>query len=408
MSFTSFIARRYLRSRQRHGFVSLITLISILGIVVGTAVLIFALAIMRGFEQDVKQRIVGTTAHVSVFHRYAEGILHWQSLRDTLQVFPEVEEVAPFIYYKAAISSADANDGVIVRGIIPEAEAAVTRLRESVGDEGWRMNNLASDLRPILIGRTLAGRLNVVRDDEIVLYSLRGEALTEGRPPRVMKFVVAGLFETGMYEYDASLCYIHLADAQRLFLLPDRVSGFQLKVKDWNRANEIAAALEARLDADLYTTDWMRMHRNLFGWMEIERRWAIVVLSLIIAVAAFNIVSTMIMVVLDKRRDIAVLKTMGVSSHGIRAIFIWQGTLIGVVGTVAGLSLGLLMCWVQDTFMLVSLPPEIYFIDALPVIVDWRDIVIVGCLALLISFVATIYPATRAARLYPVEILRYE
>ncbi|MBI3871637.1 MAG: lipoprotein-releasing ABC transporter permease subunit [candidate division Zixibacteria bacterium] len=408
MSYASFIARRYLRSKQRHGFLSLITLISILGVVVGAAVLVFALAIMKGFELEVKSRIVGTTAHISIFHRFADGILHWTDVESQIAHFPEVQAVAPFIYYKAAISSAEANDGVIVRGIIPNQEAAVTRLKETVTDGDWTLTYDSTKSRPILLGSTLADRLQVKVGDEVVLYSLRGEALSEGQPPRIMKFAITGLFETGMYEYDASLCYIRLADAQHLFLLPDRVSGFQVRIADWNRADKVAALLEDSLASDLYATDWMRMHRNLFGWMEIEKRWAIVALSLIVAVAAFNIVSTLIMVVIDKRREIAVLKTLGVPSGGVRAIFLWQGTTIGVVGTVAGLSLGLLMCWVQKTFNLVSLPPEIYFISTLPVIVDAGDVATVGVLAIMISFLATIYPASRAAMLYPVDVLRYE
>lgn len=406
MAYAPFIARRYLRSRQRHGFLSLITLISILGVIVGTSVMVFALAIMKGFELEVKQRIVGTTAHISVFHRFADGIADWEPLETQIAGVDEVVAVAPFIYYKAAISSADANDGVIVRGIVPEKEAEVTRLRESMVKGDW---NLEPDSgRGIMLGRVLADRLGCKLGDETVLYSLRGEALSEGMPPKIMKFVVTGIFETGMYEYDASLCYIQLADAQRLFLLPGKVTGFQAKVADWNRADQVAVAIEARLDGDLYATDWMQMHRNLFSWMEIERVWAIVALSLIVTVAAFNIVSTLIMVVIDKRREIAVLKTLGVPSSGVRAIFMWQGSIIGIVGTVLGLALGLAMCWAQSTFNLVSLPPEIYFIDSLPVIVDAEDVVVVGVLAILISFLATIYPARRAARLYPVEILRYE
>jgi lipoprotein-releasing system permease protein len=408
MSYISFIARRHLRSKQRHGFLSVITLISILGVIVGTAVLVLALAVMRGFEVEVKTRIVGTTAHVSVFHRFESGILNWDELEAELAAFPEVEAVAPLIYYKAAISSAEASDGVIIRGIDPEKEASVTRLREAVRYGDWRMAPPDSGLRPILVGVTLADRLGVRLGDDVVLYSLRGEALSEGTPPRIMKFVVTGLFETGMYEYDASLCYLRLADAQGLFLLPDRVTGFQLKVTDWNRADVVAAALEETLPADYYTTDWMRMNRNLFSWMEIERVWAIILLSLIVVVAAFGIVSTLIMVVLDKRREIAVLKTMGVPARGIRAIFMVHGTTIGVVGTVLGLILGLALSWVQNTFSLVSLPPEIYFIDSLPVIVDVRDVLVVGIVAIVISFLATIYPAGRASRLYPVEILRYE
>lgn len=408
MGYVTFIARRYLRSKQRHGFLSMITLISVLGVIVGTAALIIALAMMRGFEVEVKSRIVGTTSHVTVFSRKAGGIHEWESLQEKLAAYPRVTAVAPFIYYKAAISSSQNNDGVIVRGIIPEREAAVSRLAETTVRGDWRMVGDSAQGRPILLGTTLADRLNTRLGDEVVLYSLRGETLSEGQPPRIMKFVVAGIFETGMYEYDASLCYIRLADAQRLFLLPYLVTGFQVKVDDWNLADQVAASIEQDLDPGLQATDWKQMHKNLFGWMEIERRWAIIALSLIVAVAAFNIVSTLIMVVIDKRREIAVLKTLGVPSRGIGAIFRLQGITIGTVGTVVGISLGLVLCWVQKTFSLVSLPPEIYFIDFLPVIVDAQDVIIVAVLAVLISFIATIYPARRAAKLYPVEILRYE
>ncbi|MBI5867245.1 MAG: lipoprotein-releasing ABC transporter permease subunit [candidate division Zixibacteria bacterium] len=408
MGYVTFIAKRYLRSKQRHGFLSMITLISVLGVIVGTAALIIALAMMRGFEVEVKSRIVGTTSHVTVFSRKTNGINGWESLQDRLAAYPRVTAVAPFIYYKAAISSSENNDGVIVRGILPEREASVSRLAECTVRGDWRMAEDSAYGRPILLGTTLASRLNTRLGDEVVLYSLRGETLSEGQPPKIMKFVVAGIFETGMYEYDASLCYIRLADAQKLFLLPALVTGFQIKVDDWNLADQVAASIEKDLDPGLMATDWKQMHKNLFGWMEIERRWAIIALSLIVAVAAFNIVSTLIMVVIDKRREIAVLKTLGVPSRGIGAIFRWQGITIGTVGTGVGISLGLALCWVQKTFSLVSLPPEIYFIDFLPVIVDPRDVIIVAVLAVLISFVATIYPARRASKLYPVEILRYE
>jgi lipoprotein-releasing system permease protein len=319
-----------------------------------------------------------------------------------------VEAVAPFIYYKAAISSADDNDGVIVRGIVPEREVAVTNLGESILYGDWKMEADSGSLRPILLGSVLAERLNVIVGDELVLYSLRGESLSEGQPPRIMKFAVSGIFETGMYEYDAALCYIRLNDAQGLFLLPNRISGFQLKVDDWDEADKIAASLEEELSPDYYAVDWKQMHKNLFGWMEIEKRWAIVALALIVLVAAFNIVSTLIMVVIDKRREIAVLKTLGVPARGIAAIFRWQGAIIGIVGTFTGIGLGLLTCWLQQTFALISLPPEIYFIDFLPVIIDPKDVAIVATVSIVITLVATLYPARRASRLYPVEILRYE
>ena len=408
MGYAAFIAGRYLRSKQRHGFLSLITLISVLGVIVGTAALIIALAMMRGFELEVKSRIVGTTGHITIYNRFVEGVGDWQTLEAQLLDNKSVLAVAPFIYYKAAISSADDNDGVIVRGILPEREAEVTRLAESVRYGDWHLRADSSGLRPIMLGATLAERLNVSLDDEVVLYSLRGESLSEGQPPKIMKFVITGVFETGMYEYDASLCYIRLADAQSLFLLPNRVTGFQLKVDDWNKADQIAASIAETLPPQLYATDWKQMHKNLFGWMEIERRWALVALALIVLVAAFNIVSTLIMVVIDKRREIAVLKTLGVPSRGIGAIFRWQGSIIGIAGTFVGICLGLTACWLQQTYSLVSLPPEIYFIDYLPVKVDPVDVVMVAIVAIVISLLATIYPAWKASRLYPIEILRYE
>jgi len=408
MGYVTFIARRYLRSKQRHGFLSLITLISVLGVIVGTAALIIALAMMKGFEVEVKSRIVGTTGHITIYNRFTDGIRHWEEVADDLAGQDHIEAVAPFIYYKAAISSADDNDGVIVRGIIPSREAEVTNLRESIRRGDWNLPDDTGTVRPILLGGVLAERLNTGIGDEIVLYSLRGEAINEGQPPRIMKFYVYGIFETGMYEYDAALCYLRLADAQKLFLLPDRVTGFQLRVDDWDRADVIATDLANVIDPDFYATDWKQMHKNLFGWMEIEKRWALVALSLIVAVAAFNIVSSLIMTVIDKRREIAVLKTLGVPSRGIGAIFRWQGAAIGIVGTGLGIGLGLAVCWMQKTFSLVSLPAEIYFIDFLPVIVDPYDVAIVAGLAVLISFLATIYPSYRASRLYPIEILRYE
>jgi lipoprotein-releasing system permease protein len=408
MSYVSFIARRYLRSKQRHGFLSVITLISVLGFVIGTGVLVITLAAMKGFELEVKTRIVGTTGHVTIYDRFNECLSDWEPLDSELSKYARIEAVAPFIYYKAAISSAGDNDGVIVRGIVPSKEVAVTRLAESIRYGDWRMLVDTSDVRPILLGLVLAERLNVAVGDEVVLYSLRGEALSEGQPPRMMKFAVDGVFETGMYEYDAALCYIRLRDAQRLFLLPDRVTGFQLKVDDWNEADQIAASLSEDLDQNLYTVDWKQMHKNLFGWMELEKLMMLIVLSLIVLVAAFNIISSLIMTVIDKRREIAVLKTLGVPARGIGAIFRWQGVVVGIVGTVVGVLLGLVVCWLQQTFSLVSLPPEIYFIDFLPVIVDPRDVAVVATVSIAISLLATIYPSRRASRLYPIEILRYE
>jgi lipoprotein-releasing system permease protein len=408
MGYSFFIARRYLRSRQKEGFISIISLIAVLGIVVGVAALTFALAMMNGFEGTVKERIVNTTAHVSVFDVFGEGIADYADVESVLVRQPHILAVAPFIYYKAAISSAEENDGVVVRGIIPEQEKRVTQLGSSIVRGAYRLDRDSVGRRRILLGVTLAERLDVDIRDEVVLFSLRGQDISALSSPKVMKFVVAGLFETGMYEYDANLTYIALADAQNLFFLGDRVTGIQVMTDDWKKANLVAQQLEDVLGPPLFATDWMRMHKNLFSWMQLEKYALFLALCLIVAVAAFNIVSMLIMIVIDKRKDIAILKAMGAPTKGITRIFVIKGTLIGLLGTVVGSIVGLGLCWLQHTFNLIPLPAEIYFIDSLPVDIQVPDVLLICAVSLLVSFLATIYPARRAARLYPVEVFRLE
>jgi len=406
MGYSLFIARRYLGSRQKEGFISIISLIAVLGITVGVAALTFALAMMNGFEGTVKERIINTTAHISIFDVFAEGIDEYAAIESVLVRQPHIMAVAPFIYFKAAISSAVENDGVVVRGIVPEKEKLVTRVKESIVRGRYNLDRDADGMRQIFLGLTLAERLDVDFGEEVVLFSLRGQDFTAS--PKVMKFAVAGIFETGMYEYDANLTYIALADAQELFFLGDRVTGFQVMTDDWKKADEIAGAIEEVLGPPFFATDWMHMHKNLFSWMQLEKYALFLALCLIVAVAAFNIISMLIMIVIDKRKDIAILKAMGAPTKGITRIFLIKGTVIGAMGTLAGSVVGLLLCWLQDTFDFIPLPPEIYFIDSLPVDVQVPDVLLVCAVALLVSFLATIYPARRAARLYPVEVFRLE
>jgi len=408
MGYALFIARRYLRSRQKEGFISIISLIAVLGITVGVAALTFALAMMNGFEQTVKTRIVNTTSHVSVFDVFGEGIENYTAAESVLVRQPHVVAVAPFIYFKAAISSAAENDGVVVRGIVPDREEQVTRIKPSVVRGTYDLGRQSDGTRTILLGMTLAERLDVDLDDEIVLFSLRGQDFTAASSPKVMKFRVGGIFETGMYEYDANLTYIALTDAQELFFFGGRITGFQLMTDDWRTADRTAKAIETALGPPYFATDWMRMHKNLFSWMKLEKYALFLALCLIVAVAAFNLISMLIMIVIDKRKDIAILKAMGAPTTGITRIFMIQGTLIGLVGTGLGTGLGLLLCWLQDTCNFIPLPAEIYFIDSLPVEVQTPDVLLVIAVALTVSFLATIYPARRAARLYPVEVFRLE
>ena len=409
MSYEFFIAKRYLKSRRKTKFVSAITLISIGGVLIGVAALNFVLSMMNGFEKEVRSRIVGTTAHVSVFASYAEGIENYRELLPEIKMTEHVVEVAPFIYYKAAIASKEGSDGIVVRGIDPEKEKSVTDIERNLKSGNLNLEEEEDEPPGILLGATLADRLAVELGDKVVLFSLKEGSLTTGwSTPKASKLEVKGIFETGMYEYDASMAYISLSTAQKLFNLGDKVTGLHLKLDDLYKAEKVAKQIEQQLGYHYYALDWMHMHKNLFSWMALEKYAMFIVLSLIVAVAAFNIISTLIMVVIEKRKEIGVLKSMGATNTGIMKIFMFEGLVVGVVGTVLGSCLGYVLCWIQRTFHPISLPAEIYFISSLPVDMRVLDFTLVAVAAVALTFLATIYPARRASQLTPVEAIRYE
>jgi lipoprotein-releasing system permease protein len=409
MSYEFFIAKRYLKSRRKTKFVSVITIISIGGVLIGVAALNFVLSMMNGFEKEVRSRIIGTTAHVSVFASYADGIENYEELLPRIKETKHVVEVAPFIYYKAAIASKEGSDGIVVRGIDPEKEKLVTDIANNVKLGSLDLEKEEDGLPGILLGTTLADRLDVKLGDNVVLFSLKEGSLTTGwSTPKASKLKVTGIFETGMYEYDASLAYVSLSTAQKLFNLDHKVTGLQIKLDDLYKAEQVAKELELKLGYHYYTMDWMHMHKNLFSWMALEKYAMFIVLSLIVAVAAFNIISTLIMVVIEKRKEIGILKSMGATNVSIMKIFMFEGLVVGIVGTILGSGLGFILCWIQKTFNLISLPPEIYFINSLPVDMRVSDFTIVALSAIVLTFLATIYPARRASQLTPVEAIRYE
>jgi lipoprotein-releasing system permease protein len=409
MSYEFFIAKRYLKSRRKTKFVSVITMISIGGVLIGVAALNFVLSMMNGFEKEVRSRIIGTTAHVSIFASYTDGIEDYEKLLPEIKETKHVVEVAPFVYYKAAIASKEGSDGIVVRGIDPEKEKLVTDIADNVKLGSLDLEKEEDEFPGILLGATLADRLGVKLGDNVVLFSLKEGSLSTGwSTPKASKLKVTGIFETGMYEYDASLAYVSLSTAQKLFNLDHKITGLQVKLDDLYKADKVAKELELKLGYHYYALDWMHMHKNLFSWMALEKYAMFIVLSLIVAVAAFNIISTLIMVVIEKRKEIGILKSMGATNTSIMKIFMFEGLVVGVVGTVLGSGLGFLLCWIQRTFNLISLPPEIYFINSLPVDMRVSDFTIVALSAIVLTFLATIYPAKRASQLTPVEAIRYE
>jgi lipoprotein-releasing system permease protein len=409
MSYEFFIAKRYLKSRRKTKFVSVITIISIGGVLIGVAALNFVLSMMNGFEKEVRSRIIGTTAHVSIFASYTDGIEDYEKLLPEIKETKHVVEVAPFVYYKAAIASKEGSDGIVVRGIDPEKEKLVTDIANNVKLGSLDLEKEEDEFPGILLGATLADRLGVKLGDNVVLFSLKEGSLSTGwSTPKASKLKVTGIFETGMYEYDASLAYVSLSTAQKLFNLDHKVTGLQVKLDDLYKADKVAKELELKLGYHYYALDWMHMHKNLFSWMALEKYAMFIVLSLIVAVAAFNIISTLIMVVIEKRKEIGILKSMGATNTSIMKIFMFEGLVVGIVGTVLGSGLGFILCWIQRTFNLISLPPEIYFINSLPVDMRISDFTIVALSAIVLTFLATIYPAKRASQLTPVEAIRYE
>lgn len=407
MGFELFIARRYLRSRRRENFISFISLISIVGVAIGVATLNFVMAMMNGFETEIRQRIIDTTAHITVYSYAGDGFVDWQSLAEKVKTVPEVVATAPNIFYKSVIGSSDANDGIFVKGIDPKYEFAVSRLHENIVAGEINFDNTADSLPGIVIGRELASILNVKLGGEVVLASLKQKKMTLTLQPKYKRFVVTGIFETGMNEYDGNLAYISIPVAQDLFKLDNMVTGLQVKVKDFYKSQEVARDIEEVVGNPYYAVDWSERHKNLFGWMTLEKYGMSIVVGLIVAVAAFNIVTTLIMLVIEKRKDIAILKSMGANRKQVMKIFMFQGTLLGIVGTLAGTLLGFLLCWAQQTFDIVAIPGEIYFINSLPIDMRVVEFAIVAGASVIISFLATLYPSRRAARLFPSDILRH-
>ena len=413
--FELFVGLRYTRAKRRNHFISFISLTSMIGIALGVAALIVVLSVMNGFQEELRTRILGVASHLQITGANNK-LDNWPLMVSEVAHEPHVQAAAPYIMAQGMLSYDQAVQGALVRGILPADEEKVAELA------GHMKAGQLNDLRPgefgIVLGAELAQSLGVLMGDKVVLLSPQGQFTPTGLVPRIKQFKVVGLFQIGMYEYDAGLALIHMDDAAKLYRMGDTVSGVRLKLDDLYRAPEVAQQLADKLSplGGLYITDWTQQHANFFRAVQMEKRVMFIILALIVAVAAFNIVSTLVMAVTDKRADIAIMRTFGASPRSIMQIFIVQGALIGVIGTVVGGFFGILVAlnietivpFIEHLFGVQFLAKDVYYISDLPSRLLWSDVVTIMLMSFVLSLLATLYPSWKASKTNPAEALRYE
>ncbi|PKO27379.1 MAG: lipoprotein-releasing system transmembrane subunit LolC [Betaproteobacteria bacterium HGW-Betaproteobacteria-9] len=401
------------RATRRNGFISFISGVSMLGIALGVAALIIVLSVMNGFQKEVRDRMLGVLSHIEVFEPGGQAI---PNLADTLAIIerhPEVLGAAPFVGAQALIARGEDMKGALVRGIDPALEPKVTDLVADLADTV--LPRLVPGEFGVILGGELARSLGVAQGDTVTLIAPSGQVTPAGVVPRIRQMTVVGTFDSGHFEYDSALALLHQDDAARIFRV-EGPTGVRVKIKNLHEAREVAIAIAADLDPGLLVRDWTRQNRTWFAAVQLEKRMMFIILTLIVAVAAFNLVSTLVMTVTDKRADIAILRTLGASPQSIMGIFMVQGAMVGIIGTGAGLLLGLGVAFNIDTLVPALerllgasfLPQDVYLISRMPSDPQQGDILPVGLISLALSFVATIYPSWRASRVNPAEALRYE
>ncbi|MDX1352678.1 MAG: lipoprotein-releasing ABC transporter permease subunit [Thiomicrorhabdus sp.] len=404
---------RYTRAKRRNGFISFISLSSMIGIALGVTALITVLSIMNGFQEELRDRILGMTAHITI-NEQNDKLEDWESLYNQLINQPHILGAAPNIMEQGMLTIGNKVNGVAVRGILPEFEG-------QVADIGSKMvfgslDNLQPKKYNIILGTELAVSLGVSLGDKVTLIAPQGSVSPVGVVPRIKRFTVVGLFEAGMHEYDSGLAIINIEDAKKVFKYGDSVGALQLKLDDMFNVGEVKAQLANVVNKVMYMRDWRQQHSNFFKAIEMEKRMMFIVLTLIIMVAAFNIVSTMVMVVTDKQSDIAVLRTIGATPLSIQVIFIVQGLVIGALGVILGLIGGLSLAlnidvivpFIENLLGFKFFPPDIYYISSVPSKLVWSDVWYITGLAFLLTLLATLYPARKASKVNPAEALRYE
>jgi lipoprotein-releasing system permease protein len=411
--FELFVGLRYTHSRRRTHFISFISMTSMLGIALGVTALITVLSVMNGFEKELRDRILGMASHATVT-TFSGKLPDWEGLSGTLADQERIVAMAPYVRGESMLSIGNRVSGALLRGVLPEMEGDVSDVVSHIS--GGDLGLLEAGKYGIILGSELAIALGAGIGDSITVVSPQVTIGPTGILPRLRRFTVTGIFEVGMYEYDRGVALVHLKDAAKLFRLDDNVSGLRLKLDDIFDAPQIARALSAGLSGDYRVEDWTRQHANFFRAVKTEKRVMFIILTLIVAVAAFNIVSTLVMVVTDKRSDIAILRTLGATPGSIMTIFIIQGVVIGVLGTALGVAGGLGLALNVETivpaierfFNVEFLAADVYYISDVPSELHWNDVWIMAMVSMGLSLLATLYPAWRAARTHPAEALRYE
>ena len=408
MSFELFVALRYLFSRRKKTFIYIISIMSILGVAIGVGALVVVLGVYNGLTTDMRDKILGANAHAIVMSYIPSAFENRSDLLDRVRSVKGVTGATPFIYTEVMLSAGGGVKGVVLRGIDPQSAPSVLSMLRQM------RSGSAADLERegtpgLIIGEELAKRLGLGMGSRVNLLSPSGQKTTSGYAPRVRPFEVVGIFKTGMFEYDSSLGFVTLGASRDVLGLPENyLSGVELTVDDVYKADKISTLVSTELGSPFYVRSWMEMNANLFAALKLEKIGMFILLAMVVLIGSFSIVTTLVMLVMEKTRDIAIIMSMGATSGMIRRIFMFQGTIIGVIGTLLGYALGLSLGWLLKRYQFIKLPENVYTLDHLPIIISLSDVLIIGASAMLLCFLATLYPARQASRLQPAEALRYE
>jgi lipoprotein-releasing system permease protein len=407
------IGLRYTRAKRRNHFISFISGVSMAGIALGVMALIVVLSVMNGFQDELRNRILGVASHMEISGPN-NSLEDWPSLAAQVVKHPEVVGYAPYVSGQGLLSAGESTKGALIRGILPDRESQVTDLATHM--KAGSLDNLKSGGFGLVLGRELASSLGVDMGDKVTVIVPQGVVTPAGMLPRLKQFTVVGIFAAGMFEYDSGLALMHIDDASKLYRLGDSVSGLRLKLADMERAPWVTRDMARTIKGEYYISDWTMSHENFFRAVQIEKRMMFVILLLIVAVAAFNIISTLVMAVTDKQPDIAILRTLGASPGSIMKIFMVQGSLIGIIGTVLGVVIGVILAlnvetvvpFIERLFHIDLFPADVYYISKLPSKLVWSDVSTIAGVSLGLAFLATLYPSWSASRVQPAEALRYE